>query len=70
MSTDSPWALTVVIAVRLDWRLALLFAAVAWMIRVETNRIAHAIWPQTYHAMRLVMDEHGFEFEGDYRKSV
>jgi hypothetical protein len=72
VSTLSACALTAVIALLLGWRMALLFVAIAWIIRVEMNRVAAALWPQSYHAMRLTMDEHGFELDGEpqiYRKS-
>lgn len=73
VSNASAWVLAVVGAALLDWRMAVLFAAVAWMIRAETNRLAQAIWPQSYHAMRLVMNEHGFQLDGEpqiYEKRV
>jgi hypothetical protein len=64
----SNWSIPVLalaIAALLDWKTALFFGAIAWTIRIEAERVRAAQWPQCYHAMRLVMDEHGFEFDGE-----
>ena len=68
----SVWVLAAVIAAALDWKTALMFVAIAWMIRAEANLVAASVWPHCYHAMRLTMDEHGIELDGEpqiYRKS-
>ncbi|MEQ1760189.1 MAG: hypothetical protein ABL986_17880 [Vicinamibacterales bacterium] len=52
-----------VIYVVLDWRMTLLFVAIAWVVRLEGKRVRAAQWPESYHAMRVVMDEHGFEMD-------
>jgi hypothetical protein len=49
----------------LGWRWALLYLAVALTLRVEGRRVREALWPTSYHVMRVIMDEHGFKHDGE-----
>ena len=56
----------------LGWRMAVFYIAVAITVRLEARRVREALWPTSYHVMRLIMDEHGFQHGGEpliYRKT-
>lgn len=48
-----------------DWKMAFSFAALACVIALEVRRVRVALWSECYNAMRHIMDEHGFEFDGE-----
>jgi hypothetical protein len=55
-----------------DWKMAFFFSALACVIALEAKRVRLALWPECYNAMRWIMDEHGFELDGEpqiYKKS-
>jgi hypothetical protein len=54
-----------VIWAALGWTWAVFYIAVALTIRLEAKRVREALWPTCYHVGRLIMDEHGFEFDGE-----